>query len=111
MKLGTGRIDASTAPEEAAAVARPSGALTGTGAAVAFQLELVPYPPGSARSLYLYVNDAWRQLKDPTPEMQAAVQMAFCSCPDVPATHSPNQVFVYYDNSVVVGLVVRTPPT
>ena len=51
-----------------------------TGIATRYWLELIPYPEGSTRSLWLFVNDEWRHLDNPDPSTQIAVQDAFCKC-------------------------------
>lgn len=73
-----------------------------TGVATQFWLELLAYPPGSARSLWLFVDGAWRHLDNPNEGMQISVQEVFCSC----SGHM--EVAVWYMNDVIVGLVVRT---
>ncbi len=70
--------------------------------ATKYWLELVAYPPGSARSLWLYVDNVWRHLDNPNDGTQISVQAAFCSCPD------KLEVAVWYTNDVIVGLVVRS---
>lgn len=72
-----------------------------SGVATNYWLELVPYPPGSARSLWLFVGGAWRHLDNPNTGIQDSVQEAFCQCPD------KLEVVVWYSGSVIVGLVVR----
>jgi hypothetical protein len=79
-----------------------AAAVVETGVATQYWLELVPYPPGSARSLWLFVNGAWRHLDDPNDGTQISVQAAFCNCPD------RLEVAVWYAIDVVVGLVVRS---
>ncbi len=59
-------------------------------------------PPGSARSLWLFVDNAWRHLDNPSDGVQASVQPAFCECAD------RLEVVVWYSNDVIVGLVVRS---
>ena len=73
-----------------------------SGIATKFWLELVAYPPGSARSLWLFVANAWRHFDNPNEGMQASVQDAFCNCPD------KLEVAVWYNGDVIVGLVVRS---
>ena len=73
-----------------------------TGVATKYWLELVAYPPGSARSLWLFVDNAWRHLDNPNDGTQISVQSAFCNCPD------RLEVAVWYTNDVIVGLVVRS---
>lgn len=72
------------------------------GVATKYWLELKAYPPGSARSLWLYVGGAWRHLDNPNYGMQDSVQEAFCNCPD------KLEVAVWYCGTVIVGLVVRS---
>jgi hypothetical protein len=73
-----------------------------SGIATKYWLELLAYPPGSARSLWLFVDGSWRHLDDPNIGMQDSVQEAFCMCPD------RLEVAVWYSDSVIVGLVVRS---
>jgi hypothetical protein len=80
----------------AAAVAVKSGVAT------KYWLELKPYPPGSARSLWLFVDGAWRHLDNPNNGMQDSVQEAFCPCA------RELEVVVWYSGSSIVGLVVRS---
>ncbi len=77
------------------------GAVT-SGVATQYWLELVAYPPGSARSLWLFVGGVWRHLDNPSDGIQISVQSAFCSCPD------RLQVTVWYSDDVIVGLVVSS---
>jgi hypothetical protein len=77
-------------------------AAVASGIATKFWLELVPYPPGSARSLWLYVDGVWRHLDNPNQGTQISVQSAFCECPD------RLEVAVWYNGDVIVGLVVRS---
>jgi hypothetical protein len=73
-----------------------------TGVATKYWLELVPYPPGSARSLWLFVGGAWKHLDNPNEGTQISVQAAFCECPE------RLEVAVWYQGDVIVGLVVRS---
>jgi hypothetical protein len=73
-----------------------------TGVASQYWLELLAYPPGSARSLWLFVGNAWRHLDNPNDGTQISVQAAFCNCPD------RLEVAVWYMDDVIVGLVVRS---
>ncbi|MCP4202192.1 MAG: hypothetical protein GY769_09680 [bacterium] len=73
-----------------------------TGVAEKYWLELVQYLPGSARSLWLFVNGEWRHLDDPNDGIQDSVQEAFCQCP------GRLEVAVWYRGTVIVGLVVRS---
>jgi hypothetical protein len=70
--------------------------------ATKYWLELLAYPPGSARSLWLFVDNAWRHLDNPNEGTQISGPSAFCHCPD----HL--EVAVWYANDVIVGLVVRS---
>jgi hypothetical protein len=79
-----------------------AAAVVQNGIAKQYWLELVAYPPGSARSLWLFVDNAWRHLDNPNSGTQISVQDAFCSCPD------RLEVSVWYSNDVIVGLVVRS---
>lgn len=60
------------------------------------------HPPGSARSLWLFVDKAWRHLDNPNDGTQISVQDAFCTCPE------RLEVAVRYMNDVIVGLVARS---
>ncbi|MFL5540407.1 MAG: hypothetical protein ACJ8J0_15560 [Longimicrobiaceae bacterium] len=77
-------------------------ATVSTGVATKYWLELLAYPPGSARSLWLQVGGTWLHLDNPDPGTQISVQGAFCSCPD------RLEVAVWYSGDVIVGLVVRS---
>ena len=72
------------------------------GVATQYWLELLAYPPGSARSLWLFVGNAWRHLDNPNDGTQISVQAAFCDCPE------RLEVAVWYTGDVIVGLVVRS---
>lgn len=72
------------------------------GIAIRYWLELLPYPAGSARSLWLFVNDEWRHLDNPDPGTQIAVQDAFCKCSE------RLEVQVWYSGDTIKGLLVRT---
>ena len=89
------------APEGQKAV-EPSRVAVKTGIATRYWLELMPYPAGSARSLWLFVNDDWRHLDDPDPGTQVSVQDAFCRCSE------RLEVLVWYSEDVIKGLVVKT---
>jgi hypothetical protein len=73
-----------------------------TGVATKYWLELLAYPPGSARSLWLFVGNAWRHLDNPNEGMQLSVQDAFANA------SNRLEVAVWYNGDVIVGLVVRT---
>lgn len=73
-----------------------------SGTATKYWLELKAYPPGSARSLWLFVGGTWRHLDDPDVGTQDSVQEAFCICPD------RLEVRVWYSGTTIVGLVVKS---
>ncbi|HUW15118.1 MAG TPA: hypothetical protein VM537_35695 [Anaerolineae bacterium] len=73
-----------------------------SGVATKYWLELKAYPPGSARSLWLYVGGAWRHLDNPNGGTQISVQDAFSAGAD------RLEVVVWYSGTVIVGLVVRS---
>ena len=89
------------APEGQKAV-EPSRVAVKTGIAIRYWLELMPYPAGSERSLWLFVNDDWRHLDDPDPGTQVSVQDAFCRCSE------RLEVLVWYSEDIIEGLVVKT---
>ncbi|MGD2250249.1 MAG: hypothetical protein PVF58_17755 [Candidatus Methanofastidiosia archaeon] len=76
-----------------------AGGRVQAGIATKYWLELKQYPPGSPRSLWLYVN-GWRHLDNPSYAIQHSVQNAFCQCPN------KLKVAVWYQGGVIVGLVV-----
>lgn len=73
-----------------------------TGIATKYWLELLPYPAGSARSLWLFVNDDWRHLDNPDLGTQISVQDAFSKC------FEHLEVLVWYSEDTIEGLVVKT---
>ena len=73
-----------------------------TGLAIKYWLELVPYPPGSTRSLWLFVDGDWRHLDNPDPGTQISVQDAFCKCSE------RLEVLVWYSGDTIQGLLVKT---
>ncbi len=82
--------------------AKALGAAVEVGVATKYWLELLAYPPGSARSLWLFVGNAWRRLDNPNEGMQLSVQDAFANA------SNRLEVAVWYTGEVIVGLVVRT---
>ena len=78
-----------------------SATAVASGVASKYWLELVAYPPGSARSLWLYVSGSWRRLDNPSPAIEQSVQDAF-------ANAATFEVAVWYDGQMITGLVVRT---
>lgn len=73
-----------------------------TGIATSYWLELVPYPPGSARSLWLFVDNDWRHLDNPDLGTQISVQDVFCRCSE------RLEVLVWYSGDIIEGLIVKT---
>lgn len=105
--MATSESNPGTSPVEIKAVSIRNAAFIAaaavtSGVATKFWLELVAYPPGSARSLWLFVGGQWRHLDNPSPSIESSVQSAFCNCPD------KLEVAVWYQNDVIVGLVVRS---
>lgn len=91
----------SGAPEDQKTVESRAAAAE-TGIAIRYWLELMPYPPGSARSLWLFVNDEWRHLDNPDLGTQVSVQDAFCRCSE------RLEVLVWYSEDTIEGLIVKT---
>lgn len=83
-------------------VAGTVGAVT-SGIATKYWLELISYPAGSARSLWLLVNNVWYRTDNPSVGIQQSVQDAFVN-------RDKFEVAVWYatGNEVIQGLVVRT---
>ncbi|GJM34464.1 MAG: hypothetical protein DHS20C18_34650 [Saprospiraceae bacterium] len=63
-------------------------------------LELVAYPAGTARSLWLKTASGWKNHDDPTPNVEAAVMEA--------CKNDNYEIRVWFDGSKVVGLVVNS---
>jgi hypothetical protein len=72
-----------------------------SGVATDLWLSLLPYPPDKKKCLCLRVDEEWRHLDPCDPFIWQSVQSAFCDCPCL-------EVFVWYRDSVIVGLVVRS---
>jgi hypothetical protein len=68
------------------------------GIATQYWNECVAFPAGSAASLWLFVDNAWRAHDNPSASSQDMVQRAFLG--------SGSTVRVWYDGAKVVGLVV-----
>jgi hypothetical protein len=83
-------------PAPAAAV---DVAAVASGVASQYWIELAAYPPGSARSLWLLVNNSWKRLDNPSASIQDTVQRAFLG--------TGSNVQVWYDGEPIVGLVVE----
>jgi hypothetical protein len=90
-----------TAPVSSAGImpCMNTAALVPYGIATLYWAELIS--PGE-RTLWLYVNGCWRSSSQPTDSTLASIQDAF-SDPD----HF--QVVVWYANTKIIGLVVRSP--
>jgi hypothetical protein len=69
------------------------------GIATLYWAELVS--PGG-KNLWLYVNGCWRSLAQPTDAILASVQDAFID-------PERFQVIAWYDDTKIIGLVVRSP--
>ena len=85
-----------TLPDNLASVdvAAPSSGITSK-----YWVELVAYPSGSARSLWLFVNNTWVRLDNPNSNISDVVQRAFLN--------TGSNVRVWYDAGKIVGLVVE----
>jgi hypothetical protein len=81
---------------------KQSAQVVKTGIANRYWLELLPYPAGSTRSLWLFVNDDWRHLDNPDLGTQVSVQDAFCKCSE------RLEVLVWYSGDAIEGLIVKT---
>lgn len=88
-------------PESQNAV-EPHAETVETGLAIKYWLELVPYPPGSTRSLWLFVDGDWRHLDNPDLGTQISVQDAFCKCSE------RLEVLAWYSGDTIQGLLVKT---
>jgi hypothetical protein len=107
MEPKTSPSDPITAPESlpdltARLKALEVKAAVSSAVATKYWLELKAYPPGSARSLWLFVGGSWRHLDNPNVGTQDSVQEAFCNCPD------RLEVAVWYSGGIIEGLVVRS---
>jgi hypothetical protein len=91
--------DVRTRPDVAARAAAAEVAAVTSGNATRYWDELVPYPPGNPHRLWFYVNNSWKYLDNPNQGIKDMVQRAFLG--------SGSNVIVWYDDSVVVGLVVE----
>ena len=87
-------------PDIRAAIAYLAPATVQSGVATRFWNELVAHPPGSAASLWLFVGGQWRRSDTASNADRIAVQKAFLGS-------TGSQVRVWYQNDVVVGLVVE----
>ncbi|MCP4975934.1 MAG: S8 family serine peptidase, partial [Maribacter sp.] len=62
--------------EKAISLLKPQTKIS-SGIATKYWLELLAYPPGSARSLWLLVNNSWKSLDNPNASTSDVVQRAF----------------------------------
>ena len=79
----------------------PSGdtiAAVQAGIATQYWNECLAYPPGDTASLWLFVDNVWRHHDNPNASTKDMVQRAFLG--------TGSTVRVWYDNDVIVGLVV-----
>lgn len=92
-------VQSHTVPTTArAAAAMPA---VKSGSATDYWLELAAYPPGTARSLWLKVDNKWVHQDDPSETVERAVTMAFA--------HSDKfEVLVWHSGDNIVGLVAKS---
>lgn len=89
-----------TAPFAAGAVtAEEMIAAVQSGIATQYWVELLAYPPGTARSLWLLVNNVWKRYDNSPAHWEDMVQRAFIG---------GSTVRVWFDGEVIVGLVVSS---
>ena len=88
-----------TVPKGLARAAQPSAAAKMETATDCW-LELVAYPAGTARSLWLKTASGWKNLDDPAPNVESAVMNA--------CKNDHFEIQVWFDGSSVVGLVVNS---
>lgn len=86
-------------PDLKQAIALVKRTPTLSGIATMYWLELVAYPKGSARSLWLLVNNSWRRYDNPSVNISNVTQEAFLG--------TDSKVRVWYSGNTVVGLVVE----
>jgi hypothetical protein len=88
-----------TRPDIASHIPTVKVAAVASGVATKYWDESVVYPPGNPPKLWLYVNDSWKSLDNPTQGTKDMVQRAFLG--------SGSNVRVWYDDSTIVGIVVE----
>lgn len=88
---------AGTAPQPAGSAVADAAPAVVAGIATQYWAELIPIPAGPAR-LWFLVDNTWCRLDGPTSVQFDMVQRAFLG--------SGSTVRVWYDGTVVVGLVV-----
>ena len=86
-------------PDLRAAIAKLTKSQVKAGIATKYWLELVAYPPNSARSLWLLVDNRWKRLDSPRSDTAEAVQKAFLG--------GEATVRVWYDDATIEGLVIE----
>ncbi len=103
MAVAEGQAQATMATTPmAAGLAAPGGemiAAVASGIATQFWVELLAYPPGTARSLWLQVGGAWKRYDNSPAHWEDMTQRAFAS---------GQTVRVWYDGAKIVGLVVNS---
>lgn len=88
-----------TQPNLTGNLASANLAAVNNGVATKYWLELVAYPKGSAKSLWLFVGGSWKRYDDPSSSISDLVQSAFLG--------TGSNVRVWYNGNVIVGLVVE----
>jgi hypothetical protein len=99
MSYGGGQSQTSPTRGQQFATQVQAAQVAASGTATNYWIELVAYPPGSARSLWLLVNNSWKRLDNPSASIQDVVQRAFLG--------SGSNVRVWFDGELIVGLVVE----
>jgi subtilisin family serine protease len=85
-------------PDIRAAVAKLAAGTVESGIATSFWDEELAYPAGTAASLWLLVNGAWRRRDTASAHQRTMVQRAFAA--------TGGEVRVWYQGEEIVGLVV-----
>ncbi len=88
-----------TVPQGQARAASPTVAAKQENATECW-LELIAYPAGTARSLWLKTPSGWKHLDDPAPNVESAVLNA-CGNDNL-------EIRVWFEEDNVVGLVVNS---
>ncbi len=88
-----------TQPNLASNLASATLTAVTSGIATKYWLELVAYPKGSARSLWLLVGGSWKRFDNPNSTISDVVQRAFIG--------TGSNVRVWYNGNTIVGLVVE----
>jgi hypothetical protein len=87
-------------PDIKAAMAQLMATAVESGIATQYWDEELAYPLGTAASLWLHVNGAWRKRDNATPHHRSMVQRAFAT--------AGTEVRVWYQAAEIVGLVVNS---